>query len=194
MIDGARAVVDNWRPHIAVDPEWPMVHLGEVCRLKRGPFGGSLKKEIFTRAGYAIYEQSHAISENFDVFRYFVDGDKYKEMEGFAVFPEDIIMSCSGTMGRTAIIPDNAPPGIINQALLKLTTTDKILNTFVKIWTDSANFQKSIGDIAFGAAIKNVASVNVIKGLQIPLPPLETQQAIVATLDAERRWWGGTGS
>ena len=186
VIDGARAVVDNWRPRIAVDPEWPMVHLGEVCRLKRGPFGGSLKKEIFTRAGYAIYEQSHAISENFDVFRYFVDGDKYKEMEGFAVFPEDIIMSCSGTMGRTAIIPDNAPPGIINQALLKLTTTDKILNTFVKIWTDSANFQKSIEDIAFGAAIKNVASVNVIKGLQIPLPTLETQLAIVAEIEAEQ--------
>ena len=186
VIDGARAVVDNWRPHIAVDQEWPIVHLGEVCRLKRGPFGGSLKKEIFTRAGYAIYEQSHAISENFDVFRYFVDGDKYKEMEGFAVFPEDIIMSCSGTMGRTAIIPDNAPPGIINQALLKLTTTDKILNTFVKIWTDSANFQKSIEDIAFGAAIKNVASVNVIKGLQIPLPTLETQRAIVAEIEAER--------
>ena len=186
VIDGARAVVDNWRPRIAIDPEWPLVHLGEVCRLKRGPFGGSLKKEIFTRAGYAIYEQSHAISENFGAFRYFVDGDKYKEMEGFAVFPEDIIMSCSGTMGRTAIIPDNAPPGIINQALLKLTTTDKILNTFVKIWTDSANFQKSIDDIAFGAAIKNVASVNVIKGLQIPLPTLETQRAIVAETEAER--------
>ena len=24
VIDGARAVVDNWRPHIAVDPEWPL--------------------------------------------------------------------------------------------------------------------------------------------------------------------------
>ena len=186
VVDGARAVVDNWRPRIAVDPEWPTVELGDVCRLKRGPFGGSLKKDIFTQAGYAVYEQRHAISGNFDVFRYFVDGCKYKEMEGFAVFPEDIIMSCSGTMGRTAIIPDDARPGIINQALLKLTTTDKVLNTFVKIWMDSANFQKFIEDIAFGAAIKNVASVNVIKGLQIPLPTLETQRAIVAEIEAER--------
>ena len=28
LIDGARAVVDNYRPHIVVDPEWPMVTLG----------------------------------------------------------------------------------------------------------------------------------------------------------------------
>ena len=30
VIDGARAVVENYRPRIAVDPEWPMVALGDV--------------------------------------------------------------------------------------------------------------------------------------------------------------------
>ncbi len=25
VIDGARAVVENYQPHIVVDPEWPMV-------------------------------------------------------------------------------------------------------------------------------------------------------------------------
>ena len=31
VIDGARAVVDNYRPHIAVDPDWPMVEIGEIA-------------------------------------------------------------------------------------------------------------------------------------------------------------------
>ena len=31
VIDGARAVVENWRPRIAVDPEWPVVAVKEVC-------------------------------------------------------------------------------------------------------------------------------------------------------------------
>ena len=30
VIDGARAVVENYRPHIHVDPDWPMVKLGEL--------------------------------------------------------------------------------------------------------------------------------------------------------------------
>ena len=30
IIDGARAVIDNYRPHISIDPEWPMVELGEI--------------------------------------------------------------------------------------------------------------------------------------------------------------------
>ena len=38
VIDGARAVVENWRPRIAVDPEWPMVELGEVCETIRNGY------------------------------------------------------------------------------------------------------------------------------------------------------------
>ncbi len=186
VIDGARAVVENYRPHIAIDPRWPMVALGDVCNFKRGPFGGSLKKETFVQKGYAVYEQSHAISENFKSFRYFIDESKYQEMKGFAVHPKDIIMSCSGTMGRTAIVPDGAPPGIINQALLKLQAKDQLLTPFLKSWMDSPGFQLSIENVAFGAAIRNVASVKTLKGLRIPLPPLVTQKAIVTELESER--------
>ena len=186
IIDGARAVVENYRPHIAVDPKWPVAKLGDVCYFKRGPFGGSLKKEIFVRDGYAIYEQSHAISQDFSSFRYFINEDKYQEMKHFMVRPKDIIMSCSGTMGRAAIVPDDAPPGIINQALLRLHVTDQILTPFLKLWMDSAKFQQSIEKVTFGAAIRNVASVKTLKALMIPLPPLPIQQTIVAQMEDEQ--------
>jgi len=32
VINGARAVLDNYRPHIPIHPDWPMVELGEVCK------------------------------------------------------------------------------------------------------------------------------------------------------------------
>jgi len=186
VIDGARAVLDNYRPHIPIHPKWPMVELGDVCRFKRGPFGGSLKKEIFVKNGYAVYEQSHAISGDFREFRYFVDHTKFKEMKGFEVCAGDFIMSCSGTMGKVAMVPDGAPHGIINQALLRLTATDKIVKQYLKLWMGSSNFQQSIDGVAGGAAIRNVASVKVLKRLRIPLPALETQHAIVAEIKAEK--------
>ena len=40
VIDGARAVVENYRPHIAVDPEWPVVILKEICDVRDGTHGG----------------------------------------------------------------------------------------------------------------------------------------------------------
>jgi type I restriction enzyme M protein len=36
VIDGARAVLDNYRPHIPIHPEWPMVELGEICKPEYG--------------------------------------------------------------------------------------------------------------------------------------------------------------
>ncbi len=179
-------MVDNYRPHISIDPSWPMVELGEICLFKRGPFGGSLKKEVFVKKGYAVYEQGHAISNDFGSFRYFIDGDKYKEMRGFAALPGDIIMSCSGTMGRTAILPEDAPQGVINQALLRLRVTEQLLVQFLKLWMDSVSFLDAIESVAFGAAIRNVASVDILKRLQLPLPPLSTQQSIVAEIEAEQ--------
>ena len=187
VIDGARVVLENYSPHIWIDPEWPMVKLGEVCIFKRGPFGGSLKKEIFVKEGYAVYEQSHAISQNFDCFRYFIDQRKYEQMKGFEICPGDLIMSCSGTTGKVAVIPNSAPAGIINQALLKLTVTKQILTEFLKLWMESFNFQQTINNVAYGAAIRNVASVEILKNLEIPLPPLTTQQAIVAEIEAEQK-------
>ena len=63
-------------------------------------------------------------------------------------------MSCSGTMGKIAIIPDNTPKGVINQALLKLTPTDRIIGMFLKLWMESTNFQQCLADFTYGAAIK----------------------------------------
>ena len=186
VIDGARAVLENYRPYIAVDPGWAMVALGDICDFKRGPFGGSLKKDIFVKEGYAIYEQSHAISANFNSFRYFIDDLKYESMKAFTVYPNDLIMSCSGTMGRTAIVPDSSPPGIINQALLRLRAKDQVLTPFLKLWMDDPKFQRSIDNVTFGAAIRNVASVKTLKSLKIPLPPLPTQRDIIAELEAEQ--------
>jgi restriction endonuclease S subunit len=108
-------------------------------------------------------------------------------MRGFQVCSGDLIMSCSGTMGKVAIIPKDAPIGIINQALLKLTPTEKILNVFLKLWMESANFQAGLDDVTYGAAIKNVASVAILKDLQIPLPPIAIQKEIVTEIEGYQK-------
>ena len=148
--------------------------LGNICRFVRGPFGGALKKEIFKPTGYAVYEQQHAIYRKLE-FRYYIDKQKYGELKRFAVHPGEMIVSCSGTIGKTFVIPENAPEGVINQALLKLTPTSRINvdNTISKI----------LNSVARGGAIKNVPSVEELKAIKIPIPTLEVQQRLVEVLD-----------
>jgi type I restriction enzyme S subunit len=87
-------------------------------------------------------------------------------------------------MGKIAIVPENIKKGIINQALLKLTPSPKKISTvFLKLWMQSESFQDSLKEYSGGAAIQNVASVAILKQIEIPLPPLSEQQRIVAILD-----------
>ena len=94
---------------------WVDTALGSVCKFVRGPFGGSLKKSIFVADGKAVYEQQHAIYDQFDDVRYFIDDAKFEEMKRFELLPNDLIMSCSGTMGRVAVVPQASSEGSLTK-------------------------------------------------------------------------------
>lgn len=155
--------------------------LGNICRFVRGPFGGALKKEIFKPTGYAVYEQQHAIYRKLE-FRYYIDKQKYEELKRFAVHPGEMIVSCSGTIGKTFVIPENAPEGVINQALLKLIPTSRINVFYLQYFFDNT-ISKILNSVARGGAIKNVPSVEELKAIKIPIPTLEVQQRLVEVLD-----------
>ncbi|MBE7535375.1 MAG: restriction endonuclease subunit S [Anaerolineales bacterium] len=179
----AREVFEGELYEAFENKNWDEKKFGEVCGFVRGPFGGSLKKEIFVKDGYAVYEQQHAIYNQFEDIRYFVKESKFKEMQRFEIHPGNLIMSCSGTMGKVAIVPKGVKQGIINQALLLLKPSKHLLNTFIKYWMESRNFQESLRAFSQGAAIQNVASVKILKEISVPFPPLGEQRRIVQRLD-----------
>jgi type I restriction enzyme S subunit len=167
---------------------WKEMKLGDVCSFTRGPFGGSLKKNVFKSDGYAVYEQRHAIHKDYSEIRYFINEEKFKEMARFELHPGELIMSCSGvTLGRVSIAPENMKPGIINQALLKLTPSNKKISVeFLKLWMESESFQVSIRKYSQGAAIPNIASVKILKDIPIYLPPLALQREFAARVEEAR--------
>ena len=154
--------------------------------LKRGPFGGALKKEIFVKDGYLVYEQYHALNNDFSMARYFIDEKKYKELIGFAVNPKDIIISCSGVyLGKLAIIPENAREGIINQALLKVTLDEsKIRNDFFVFHFTQQNFKQKYFDSNRGAGVPNFPPMKVFKQFPFISPPIELQNQFAERVQA----------
>lgn len=139
---------------------------------------------MFKDNGYAVYEQKHAIHDHFNQLRYFIDENKFNEMKRFEVKPGDIIMSCSGvTLGRVAVIPDDIPRGVINQALLKLTPNKDVSVHFIKHWIRSKIFQDIIFKHSGGAAIPNVPSAKILKEITISLPSLKEQGGIVNKIE-----------
>jgi type I restriction enzyme S subunit len=171
-------------PEFQYDAEWKNKQLDSLCKFVRGPFGGALKKEIFVKEGYAVYEQSQAIYNQFDVFRYFITKEKYEELKRFSVNADNIIMSCSGTMGKFSIIPKIFERGVINQALLKLTVKENLEVDFIKISLELPINQNKLLSQSAGGVIKNVVGVSELKKIKISIPSQKEQQKIANCLSS----------
>lgn len=149
----------------------------EKYSLKRGPFGGALKKEIFVPSGYLVYEQFHALNNDFSFARYFIDENKFQELKAFEVSAGDIIISCSGVyLGKLAILPKGAKRGIINQALLKISLDEKIINNqfFIFLFSHPSFKTKFYGNI-IGTGIPNFPSMADFKKFNFIYPSIELQ-------------------
>ncbi len=147
--------------------------------IKRGPFGGALKKEDFLEDGYMVYEQRHAIHEDFKYAKYYVSPEKYESMIGFKVVPGDLIISCSGTLGRIAEVPIGAKEGIINQALLKISLNKDIMNNQFFIYQFRCKeIQDMLFGISRGSGIANMPSMNEVKAFKFICPPSRTPEPV----------------
>ena len=156
------------------------VELDSMADLKRGPFGGSLKKEIFVESGFKIYEQSNAIKKNANIGRYYIDRNKYTEMRDFALQSGDLIVSCSGTLGRVYLIPDEAPEGIINQALLRIRAqTDKVLPEYLECFLESFEMQNFLNGFSRGTGLQNFPPMAEVRKIMIPLPSMAEQRNLL---------------
>ncbi len=164
---------------------WEMVLSHEDGAFKRGPFGSSLTKSIFVKAGFKVYEQYCPINDDCSFARYYITPEKFEELRAFEVKAGDYLISCSGvTLGRITRVPENYEIGIINQALLRVRLNEKVIahRYFLHLFR-SGIFQKAIFDNSTGTAIPNVKGVKELKAIALPLPSIAEQIKIVEEID-----------
>lgn len=166
---------------------WRECKLGDVLGKKgyiRGPFGSSLKRDEMKEEGIPVYEQKNAIYNSRE-FRFFIDNEKFEELKRFQVQTNDLIVSCSGTVGKISIIAEEDPKGIISQALLILRPEiDKIVLKFLYYFLSSKQGYELLTQVSHGSVQINIAARDIVQSIPIYLPPIEEQKAIAQILSS----------
>lgn len=167
-----------------VECTWEDILDDDKHSMKRGPFGSSLKKEFFVGKGIRVFEQYNPINNDPHWSRYYISEEKYKELEAFTAKAGDLLISCSGTLGKILELPEDVEIGIINQALLKLRLNFKIIsNDFFVYLFNAPLMQKKIFDSTTGTAIQNIVGVKELKKITLKLPPPTEQVRIVEKIE-----------
>ena len=178
--DGKVVCIDEEIPY-KLPFGWTWCRLNELGIYRKGPFGSSLTKSMFvpkSKHSIKVYEQKNAIQKDYRLGEYYISKDKFSEMQSFVTHPSDIIVSCAGTIGETYFLPQDAPIGIINQALMRVRLYNlDIVDYWQLFFAYILLIEKDMKGA--GSAIKNIPSFEYLKGILVPLPPLQEQKRII---------------
>ena len=159
---------------------WEWCRLNDLALYRKGPFGSSLTKSMFVaknKHSIKVYEQKNAIQKDYTLGDYYINKEKFETMQSFVVKPNDIIVSCAGTIGETYLLPSDAPVGIINQALMRVTLFDLNMAEYWQIYFAFILLNEAQMKGA-GSAIKNIPPFEYLKAVLVAVPPLLEQNRL----------------
>ena len=183
VINGARAVLDNYRPHIPIHPDWPMVDLGEIADVQLGKMLDQAKHTYGTPFPYARNVSVRWGSiDTHDLPQMYFESD---ELERFGLRPGDVLVCEGGEPGRAAVWNGSIPVLKYQKALHRVRFTVPYEPTLLVFFLQGMAGTDQFRGWLSGTTIKHL-TLDSFKKLRMPLPPLATQRAIVAEIEAEQ--------
>ena len=180
VVNGARQILAAYKPQINFSSDWETVELGDVCKPEYG-YGDTAKE-----TGEARYIRITDISENGTIkneeVRYV---DLNEESKKYLLKKGDLVVARTGaTYGKTLLFEEDYP-SVFASYLIRLNfNPSKILNKYYWMFTQSSNYLIQKQQLMSGGAQPQFNANAIIK-IKIPLPPLNIQEQIVASLNSE---------
>ena len=161
VINGARAVLDHYRPHIPIHPDWPMVGLADVFKLSSGR---GLTQSNMKEGPYLVYGGN---------------GKTGTHSEYFMENPNIVIGRVGAYCGAVHI---TEPKAWITDNALYITEFKQEIDLE---YLAQALVQLNLNQFAKVGGQPSISQTTVYERA-IALPPLATQQDIVAEIEAEQ--------
>lgn len=182
IIDGAKQVVNNYKPNIRVKEEWEMVELDQLCDVRDGTHDSP---KYVLENGIPFVTQKNITKEglSFDDIQFISREDHQKIIKRSNVEFGDIIISMIGAnRGMSCVIDDNREFSIKNVGLIK--PLGKINHTYLLYFLKSPSAQAYISLMSSGGAQQFIGLTSLRK-FPIPLPDVIEQIEIVKSIEEE---------
>jgi|GEM_PF-276460 len=162
---------------------WPIVEIRDLAAthkgaMRTGPFGSNLlHSEFLVEGDVAVLGIDNAVQNHFAWGeRRFISKKKYEELESYRVYPDDVIITIMGTIGRSTVVPSDIPLAINTKHLAAITLNKKLANPiFLSYSIHSSPFILNQFRSKNRGAIMSGLNLGLIKETKLKRPPVELQ-------------------
>jgi type I restriction enzyme S subunit len=161
---------------------WDMKQLGDLIKSKKdiscGPFGSQLKIGEYVSNGIPVIGIDNVgINEFLQAKPKFITREKFLQLFAFKIRPNDVLISRTGTIGRTCIFPNNFGDAIIGPNLLRVSIDqENLLPVFLSIILNYTPYAiNQLKQVSPGATVAVLNTENLRK-IKIIVPPIVIQQ------------------
>ena len=180
--------LEMFSPHSSGYEDWQLVEIKDLAAkhkgaMRTGPFGSNLLHgEFATEGDVAVLGIDNAVQNRFAWGeRRFITNGKFAELQSYRIFPGDVIVTIMGTIGRSAVIPDDIPVAINTKHLAAITLNKEIANPlFISYSIHSSPFILNQFRSKNRGAIMSGLNLGLIKGTKLKRPPIELQNQFAA--------------
>jgi len=187
------SIPDNELPASIPLPEgwlWTTVSsLGEFDgeAVKTGPFGAILKSKEFVSSGIPILAVGNVQSGHLDLKNARVDHiteKKATELSDYRLRAGDVLFTRSGTIGRSAVVPQSADGWMMSYHLLRVRPNQLLINPqyLYFVFAGCQVSQQYTQDSTIGTTRPGI-NTQILKDVPVPLPPRAEQDRMVARID-----------
>ena len=166
---------------------YPLKTIGESCLATRvGPFGSALHKtEMVPEGPVFVLGTDNAVDNEFKVYEErYISSEKYSELERYTVVPGDIIITMMGTIGRSAVIPENFKKSIISSHLSCLSVDTKVVlpEYLQKCMVLDYDVSKHLDSNKKGSIMSGL-NLKIIKAIPFSCPPINVQKQFMTFVE-----------
>ena len=186
VVNGARAVIDSYCPHVPINSNWPMVTLGEVCHIFNGSTP-SRKEAAYWDNGTIPWFTVDDIRQNGRVVHETIQRTTVKALEetSLRLLPTNsVLLCCTASVGEYAFAEIELTTNQqFNSLVVKEGFSERLLPKY--LFHLSGQFKDELLRFS-GKTSFNFVSVATLKKMKFSMPPLEVQEAIVAEIELEQ--------
>ncbi|MDO9546550.1 MAG: N-6 DNA methylase [Pelolinea sp.] len=184
VIDGARQVVENYTPRIQVDPEWPMVELGEVCEFIDYRGKTPQKTEKGTPLITAKNVKNGYIQE--DPKEFISDHDYKSWMTRGIPNKGDVLFTTEAPLGNVAQINTSEKIALAQRLITLVPNRKTLIDSFLMYILLTDYMQNKIIANQTGSTVYGIKA-KTLKKITIPIPKISKQKQIVEKLLDEQK-------